>query len=74
MVTMENKPPKDFETSENLQKSVLNIMYVMREKYNKYPEYKTIMMSLTTVSKEINAIRIKEIMGELDVQSNAKEE
>jgi len=74
MVTMENKPPKDFETSENLQKSVLNIMYVMREKYNKYPEYKTIMMSLTTVSKEINAIRIKEITGEMDVQTNAKEE
>ncbi len=41
-------------------------MYAMREKYNKYPEYKTIMMSLTTVSKEINAIRIKEITGEMD--------
>ena len=67
---MESKSPKDFETSENLQKSVLNIMYVMREKYNKYPEYKTIMMSLTTVSKEINAIRIKEIMGEMDVLTN----
>lgn len=74
MVPTENKAPKDFETSENLQKSVLNIMYVMREKYSKYPEYKTIMMSLTTVSKEINAIRIKEIMGELDVQANATEE
>jgi len=73
METMENKPPKDFETSENLQKSVLNIMYVMREKYNKYPEYKTIMMSLTTVSKEINAIRIKEITGEMDVQAFKKD-
>ena len=67
---MESKSPKDFETSEHLQKSVLNIMYVMREKYNKYPEYKTIMMSLTTVSKEINAIRIKEITGEMDVLGN----
>ncbi len=55
---------KKFESSENLQKMVLNIMYVMREKYSKYPEYKTIMMNLTTVSKEINAIRIKEITGE----------
>jgi hypothetical protein len=63
---MENKPLKDFETSENIQKMVLSIMYTMREKYNKYPEYKTIMMSLTTVSKEINAIRIKEITGEMD--------
>ena len=71
---MENKPPKDFETSENLQKSVLNIMYVMREKYSKYPEYKTIMMSLTTVSKEINAIRIKEITGEMEDQTNKKDE
>ena len=57
---------KQFETSENLQKMVLNIMYTMREKYNKYPEYKTIMMNLTTVSRELNAIRIKEITGEMD--------
>jgi len=63
---MEEKPLKDFETSEQLQKAVLSIMYAMREKYHKYPEYKTIMMSLTTVSKEINAIRIKEITGEMD--------
>ena len=56
---------KQFETSENLQKSVMNIMYVMRQKYNKYPEYKTIMMSLTTVSKELNSIRLKEITGEM---------
>ena len=57
---------KQFETSENLQKMVLNIMYTMREKYNKYPEYKTIMMNLTTVSRELNAIRIKEITGEIE--------
>ncbi len=56
---------KQFETSENLQKSVMNIMYVMRQKYSKYPEYKTIMMSLTTVSKELNSIRLKEITGEM---------
>ncbi len=59
---------KQFETSENLQKMVLNIMYTMREKYNKYPEYKTIMMNLTTVSRELNAIRIKEITGELETE------
>lgn len=63
---------KKFETSENLQKMVLNIMYTMREKYNKYPEYKTIMMNLTTVSRELNAIRIKEITGELEVEEAQK--
>ena len=63
---------KKFETSENLQKMVLNIMYTMREKYNKYPEYKTIMMNLTTVSRELNAIRIKEITGELEVDDTKK--
>ena len=63
---------KKFETSENLQKMVLNIMYTMREKYNKYPEYKTIMMNLTTVSRELNAIRIKEITGELEVEGKSK--
>ncbi|MFO7755473.1 MAG: hypothetical protein R6U04_03925 [Bacteroidales bacterium] len=63
---MTTETHKQFEASENLQKMVLNIMYTLREKYNKYPEYKTIMMNLTTVSKELNAIRIKEITGELD--------
>lgn len=63
---MSTETHKQFEASENLQKMVLNIMYTMREKYNKYPEYKTIMMNLTTVSKELNAIRIKEITGEMD--------
>lgn len=63
---MTDNNQKNFETSENLQKSVMNIMYVMRQKYSKYPEYKTIMMNLTTVSKEINAIRLKEIVGEME--------
>ena len=63
---------KQFETSENLQKMVLNIMYTMRDKYNKYPEYKTIMMNLTTVSKELNAIRIKEITGEMEIKEIQK--
>ena len=63
---MTSEKIKKFETSENLQKMVLNIMYTMREEYNKYPEYKTIMMNLTTVSRELNAIRIKEITGELE--------
>ena len=62
---MEDKMKK-FEISENLQKSVMNIMFVMQENYSHYPEYKTIMMNLTTVSKELNLIRIKEITGELD--------
>jgi len=61
---------KQFETSENLQKMVLNIMYTMREKYHKYPEYKTIMMNLATVSRELNAIRIKEITGEIEGSDN----
>lgn len=65
IITMEDKM-KRFEISENLQKSVMNIMFVMQENYSNYPEYKTIMMNLTTVSKELNLIRIKEITGELE--------
>jgi len=57
---------KQFDVSDSIQKMVLNIMYVMRENYSKYPEYKTIMMNLTSVSKEINSIRIKEITGEVE--------
>ncbi len=63
---------KQFETSENLQKMVLNIMFTMRDQYNDYPEYKTIMMNLTTVSRELNAIRIKEITGELSEAKTQK--
>lgn len=63
---MEKNNLSQFETSEKLQNSVLNIMYVMKQKYSNYPEYKTIMMNLTTVSKELNSIRIKEITGELE--------
>ncbi len=63
---MTDNNQKNLETSENLQKSVMTIMYTMRQKYSKYPEYKTIMMNLTTVSKEINSIRLKEIVGEMD--------
>ncbi len=66
---MEKENLKEFETSENLQNMVLKIMYVMKQKYADYPEYKTIMMNLTTVSKELNSIRIKEITGELEVNS-----
>ncbi len=62
----------EFETSENLQNMVLKIMYVMKEKYSDYSEYKTIMMNLTTVSKELNSIRIKEITGELEGNSKVK--
>lgn len=67
---MEDTNLKQFETSENLQKSVMNIMFVMRQKYSKYPEYKTIMMNLTTVSKELNSIRLKEITGDLADTTN----
>ncbi|MDX2415069.1 MAG: hypothetical protein QNK33_07750 [Bacteroidales bacterium] len=63
---------KQFETSENLQKMVLNIMFTMRDQYHDYPEYKTIMMNLTTVSRELNAIRIKEITGELSEAKTQK--
>ncbi|MEE4115429.1 MAG: hypothetical protein V2I37_04640 [Marinilabiliaceae bacterium] len=63
---------KQFETSENLQKMVLNIMYTMRDQYSNYPEYKTIMMNLTTVSRELNAIRIKEITGEIEESKTEK--
>lgn len=69
---MSSENAKQFETSENLQKMVLNIMFTMRDKYSKYPEYKTIMMNLTTVSRELNAIRIKEITGEIESSDTEK--
>lgn len=52
-------------TADDLQKSILHIMGEMRDRYRVYPEYKTIMMNLTTISRELNAIRLKEVSGEI---------
>lgn len=54
-----------FERSEKLQQSVMNLMIEVREMYSNYQEYATIIMNLTTVSKELNSIRIKEITGDV---------
>lgn len=53
-----------FERSEKLQQTVLSLMMEMKEMFCTYQEYKTIIMNLTTVSKELNSIRIKEITGD----------
>ena len=51
----------DNKNPEELQNMILEIMSQMRSQFSEAPEYKTIMMNLTTVSKEINNIRVKEI-------------
>jgi len=51
--------------SEELQKVALNFMHTMKENYKNYPEYSTIMMNLTTISRELNSIKIKETKGEI---------
>ena len=51
-------------SSVSLQKQILDIMYTMRSEYAETAEYKTIMMNLTTVSRELNAIKLKEVAGE----------
>lgn len=61
--------PDRFERSEKLQQTVMNLMIEMKEMFSTYQEYKTIIMNLTTVSKELNSIRIKEITG--DIASDA---
>jgi len=50
-------------TAARLQKTIQEAMYLMDE-YKDLPEYKTIMMNLTTVSKSLNTIRLKEIYPE----------
>lgn len=54
-----------FERSEKLQQTILSLMIEMKEMFSNYQEYKTIIMNLTTVSKELNSIRIKEITGDV---------
>lgn len=62
-----------FEKSEKLQQTVLSLMMDMKEMFSNYQEYKTIIMNLTTVSKELNSIRIKEITGDTLEQSDFEE-
>lgn len=47
-----------------LQNTVQKVMEDLVADYSDRAEFKTIMMNLTTVSKELNAIRIKEIYSE----------
>jgi len=54
-----------FERSERLQQTVLSLMIELKEMFSHYQEYNTIIMNLTTVSKELNSIRIKEITGDI---------
>lgn len=54
-----------FDRSEKLQQTILSLMIEMKEMFSNYQEYKTIIMNLTTVSKELNSIRIKEITGDV---------
>lgn len=64
------KPTVDierFQRSEKLQQTVLNLMIDVKEMFSSYQEYKTIIMNLTSVSKEINALRIKEITGDISI-------
>lgn len=62
-----------FEKSEKLQQTVLSLMMDMKEMFSTYQEYKTIIMNLTTVSKELNSIRIKEITGDTLEQADLDE-
>jgi hypothetical protein len=48
---------------EEMQKQVLGLMKGV-EKYKKYAETKTIMLNLATVSRELNNITLKEIIGD----------
>jgi|GEM_PF-686402 len=62
-----------FDKSEKLQQTVLSLMMDMKEMFSNYQEYKTIIMNLTTVSKELNSIRIKEITGDTLEQADIDE-
>lgn len=75
MTDIKKKPMLDkerFERSERLQQTVLNLMIELKEMFSNYQEYKTIIMNLTTVSKELNSIRIKEITGDIQDSVNEK--
>lgn len=48
-------------SSQKLQNQILSVMAVMKEDYSECSEYKTIMMNLTTISRELNSITLKEV-------------
>lgn len=52
---------------EDLQNMTLEIMTQMKDNHNdETGEYKTIMMNLTTVSRELNILRTKEVAGDVN--------
>jgi len=52
--------------SKEIHETILQVMSDIKTLYQDQTEYKPIMMNLTTVAKEVNAIRIREITGELN--------
>ena len=49
--------------SEIIYNKILRLMGDVNENYSDTPEYKSIMMSLKSVSKEITLIRLREVGG-----------
>lgn len=63
---MSNVPTLVPTSAVNLQGMTQLMMQEMVKVYSDKPEFKTIMMNLTTVSRELNAIRVKEIYNPTD--------
>lgn len=57
-------PEAPITPSVELNKQIQDIMNVVRETYSEQDSYKTIMMNLTNISKELNTIRVYEIYPE----------
>lgn len=60
---------------QQIQKNIMDLIIDVKEECQDYNEYKTIIMNLTTVSKELNSITLKHIVGstDLDQTNHGKE-
>lgn len=52
----------------DLQENIFGILVEVAKEYSDQPEYQTIKMNLSTTLKEINAMRIRSIVGDINSQ------
>ena len=55
---------------QSIQKNIMDLIIDIKEECQDYNEYKTIIMNLTTVSKELNNITIKHIVSNTDIDTD----
>lgn len=71
---MDQETEKKVEELSQMQEQLLQMLGKMESDYKTYPEYNTIKMGLSNCIKELNAIRVKVVVKDTEVNRPDKDE